>query len=131
MDDLIIPSPDEEEALTRLKKALATAADYGLEIIKKCQFLQRTVEFLGHQIANGHIYPSSDKTKAVLNYPEPKTIKQIQSFLGLTGYFRKFIPRYSTLAKPLSDLLKKDQNFIFGVKEKEAFNFQFTETCSN
>jgi len=63
---------------------------------------------LGHVIEDGKLYPSPEKTKAVLRVPEPKTIKQVQSFLGLSGYFRKFIPQYSKIAKPLSDILKKD-----------------------
>ncbi|KAK9703921.1 hypothetical protein QE152_g29031 [Popillia japonica] len=68
--------------------------DYGLEInMKKCRFLQKRVEFLGHVIENGRIEPSDAKTKAVLRFPELKTIKQVQSFLGLTGYFRHLTPK--------------------------------------
>lgn len=61
------------------------------------------------------------QTSAVLKYAEPQTIKQIQSFLGLVEYFRKFIPQYSKIAKPLSDLLKKEQIFRFGAEEANAF----------
>ncbi|KAK9736412.1 Reverse transcriptase (RNA-dependent DNA polymerase) [Popillia japonica] len=96
MDDLIIPAKDEDEAVKRLQTVLERSRDYGLEInMKKCRFLQKRVEFLGHVIENGRIEPSDAKTKAVLRFPELKTIKQVQSFLGLTGYFRKFIPQYS------------------------------------
>lgn len=77
---------------------------------------------MGHRIENGKIYPSTEKTKAVVRFPEPKSIKQVQSFLGLTGYFRKFIPFYSSIAKPLSDLLKKEKQFKFEEKEKQSFN---------
>lgn len=82
--------------------------------------MERRIEFLGHVIEDGKLYPSSEKTKAVLKFPEPKTTKQIQSFLGLTGYFRKFIPQYSRISKLLSDLLKKNQTFRF--KEEEAMH---------
>ncbi|GBM92190.1 Transposon Tf2-8 polyprotein [Araneus ventricosus] len=56
-----------------------------------------------------------------MNFPEAKCTKDIKSYLGLTGYFRKFIPHYSAIAEPLSDLLKKDSNFSFGLKERESF----------
>ncbi|GBN95131.1 Transposon Tf2-6 polyprotein [Araneus ventricosus] len=84
--------------------------------------LMKRIEFLGHVVEDGKIFPSTLKTKAVLNFPEPANLKQIHSFLGLTGYFRKFIPKYSTIARPLSDLLKKDRKFKFGEEERISFN---------
>ncbi|GBN22530.1 Transposon Tf2-6 polyprotein, partial [Araneus ventricosus] len=93
MDDLIIPAKDEDEGIEKLKKVFEVASKYGLEIkFKKCQFLRRKVEFLGHVVENGTVRPSVAKTIAVKKFPVPTTVKQIQSFLGLTGYFRKFIP---------------------------------------
>ncbi|GFU68573.1 retrovirus-related Pol polyprotein from transposon 17.6 [Trichonephila clavipes] len=88
---------------------------------KKCQFLRRKVEFLGHVVKNGTIRPSIAKTLAVKKFPAPTTVKQVQSFLGLTGYFRKFIPAYSQIAKPLSDLTRKDNPFMFEQPQMEAF----------
>ncbi|GFV45221.1 retrovirus-related Pol polyprotein from transposon 297 [Trichonephila clavipes] len=75
-----------------------------------------------HIIENNKLFPSPSKTKSVVNYPEPKTTKEVQRFLGLTGYFRKFIPAYSVIAKPLSDLLRKDTPFNFDVKQKASFD---------
>lgn len=122
MDDLIIPSRDEDQALERLQMVLDRSKEYGLEInFKKCQFLKRCVEFLGHRIEEGKLYPSEYKTKAVLKFPIPNSIKDVQSFLGLTNYFRKFIPTYSLIARPLSDLLKKDATFKFQDNEIQAF----------
>ncbi|GFX88589.1 retrovirus-related Pol polyprotein from transposon 297 [Trichonephila clavipes] len=77
---------------------------------------------LRHIIENNKLFPSPSKTKSVVNYPEPKTTKEVQRFLGLTGYFRKFIPAYSVIAKPLSDLLRKDKPFNFDVKQKASFD---------
>ncbi|KAG5318843.1 POL3 protein, partial [Pseudoatta argentina] len=106
----------------RDRKVLKTASDHSLQInFKKCQFLKRTIEFLGHIIEEGKIYPSQEKVKAVMDYPEPKELKDIQSFLGLTGYFRKFISSYSMIAKPLSDMLRKDQPYNFNDKARNAF----------
>ncbi|GFW14592.1 retrovirus-related Pol polyprotein from transposon 297 [Trichonephila clavipes] len=114
MDDVVIPAANESQALEYLKIVLQVACDYGLEInFKKCQFLHNKIEFLGHIIENGRLFPSPSKTKAVINYPDLKNIKDVRRFLGLTGYFRKFLPSYSTIAKPLSDLLRKDSLFQF------------------
>ncbi|GFT77971.1 retrovirus-related Pol polyprotein from transposon 17.6 [Trichonephila clavipes] len=77
---------------------------------------------LRHIIENNKLFPSPSETKSVVNYPEPKTTKEVQRFLGLSGYFRKFIPAYSVIAKPLSDLLRKDTSFNFDVKQKASFD---------
>ncbi|GFU73476.1 retrovirus-related Pol polyprotein from transposon 412 [Trichonephila clavipes] len=74
-----------------------------------------------HIVESGTIKPSPTKTLAVRKFPEPTTIKQVQSFLGLTGYFRKYIKDYSKIAKPLSDLTRKKNLFVFGIQQKEAF----------
>ncbi|GFW55072.1 retrovirus-related Pol polyprotein from transposon 17.6 [Trichonephila clavipes] len=122
MDDLIIPAKDEKEGLEKLREVLEVASKYGLEMkFKECQFLRRKVEFLGHVVENGTIRPSIEKTIAIKKFPVPTTVKQVQSFLGLTGYFRKFIPAYSQIAKPLNDLTRKDNPFRFEQTQMEAF----------
>lgn len=122
MDDVVIPAKDFEEALERRQLVLDTARDYGLDInFKKCQFLKKRIEFLGYVIKEGKIQPSSTKIAAVQSFLEPKTIAALQSFLGLTGYFRKFIKDYSAIAKPLSDMFRKGHEFKFGSEEKAAF----------
>ncbi|GBM60122.1 Transposon Ty3-I Gag-Pol polyprotein [Araneus ventricosus] len=121
-DDVIIPSKDLKEGLGKLKVVFKVAKKYGLEIkFKKCQFLMRKVEFLRHIVENGTIKPSTAKTLAVRKFPEPTTVKKVQSFLGLTGYFRKYIKDYSKIAKPLSDLTRRENQFVFGIEQKEAF----------
>ncbi|KAG5325021.1 POL3 protein, partial [Pseudoatta argentina] len=72
-------------------------------------------------VENGSVRPSEHKTRVVINFPTPTNAKQVQSFLGLTGYFRKFIPAYSEIARPLSDLLKNDAMFRFDDEQKNAF----------
>lgn len=122
LDDLIIIAPNVEEGINRLQRVLQVASNYGLDINKnKCQLLQSRIEYLGHIIENGKIHPSPNKIQAVLNFPEPHVLKDVQSFLGLSGYFRKFIEFYAIKAKPLSDMLRKENVFQFGCKEKESF----------
>jgi hypothetical protein len=67
------------------------------------------------------VSPSERKTEAVRKFPEPKTVKQVQSFLGLSGYFRKFIPQYSIIARPLTNLLRAGTEFEFIERERESF----------
>lgn len=122
MDDIVIPSQTEQEALEKLKQVLKVAEEFGLNIKwKKCTLLQRRIEFLGYEIEGGKIRPSPLKTNAVKNYKQPNTLKELQRFLGLTGYFRKFIYNYASIAKPLSDLFRKGNKFEFGFEQKTAF----------
>ncbi|KAK7870273.1 hypothetical protein R5R35_001001 [Gryllus longicercus] len=122
MDDIIIPAEDDEEDLERLRQVLELFQDYGLDInFEKCQFMKRVVQFLGYTIQYGQIQPSLEKTIAVQNFPEPKTKTGLHSFIGLTSYFRKFIPEYALIAKPLSDMLKEDQEFRFEEDQRKAF----------
>ncbi|GFU32825.1 retrovirus-related Pol polyprotein from transposon 17.6 [Trichonephila clavipes] len=120
LDDLVIPAKSEQEVLKKLKIIFEVAKKYGLEIkFKKCQFLKKKIEFLGHIVESGTIKPSPTKILAARKFPEPTTIKQVQSFLGLTGYFSKYIKDFSKIAKPLSDLTRKE-NLCFRDSTKRS-----------
>lgn len=122
MDDLIIPSSDVESGIERLERVLEIASRAGLDMNwKKCCFLRTRVEFLGHIVEGGCVRPSDRKTEAVQRFPELANAKQVQSFLGLSGYFRKFVPGYSAIARPLSNLLRTGVKFCFDAAEKNAF----------
>jgi len=123
LDDLIIPSTDEITGIKNLEAVLKIASEAGLNINwGKCRFLRTKIEFLGHVIENGRVYPSTCKIEAIRRFPEPSNVKQVQSFLGLSGYFRKFVSKYSPIARPLTNLLKSNAKFHFGEEEKRAFN---------
>lgn len=122
LDDVVIPARDAQMAMEKLEQTLKIAAQNGLNInFNKCKFLRKTLQFLGFIIENGTMKPSEEKTKAIAKFPMPKTIKDVQSFLGLTGFFRKFIAEYDTIARPMTQLLKKDAKFIFGNEQQIAF----------
>ncbi|UYV74585.1 hypothetical protein LAZ67_12000202 [Cordylochernes scorpioides] len=106
LDDIVIPANDAEEALRRLKHVLKRAEEYGLQINwEKCQILKSEITYLGHEIKDGVIRPSDDKVAAVTRFPELKTIKQLQSFLGLTGIKFKILTDCSAFTMALK---KKD-----------------------
>ncbi|XP_076382074.1 uncharacterized protein LOC143260475 [Megalopta genalis] len=106
MDDLIVPGVDNEDAFQKLVQTLKVAEEN---------------EYLGYEIEDGFVYPSPAKIKAVQYFPTPSSRKQIQSFLGLTGYFRKFIRDYGKIARPLSDLLKDNVKFSFSIEQLRSF----------
>lgn len=112
MDDLIIPAKDMDEGIQKLDRVLTRAAEYNLKIKwSKYRILVRRVDFLGYILENGTIAPSKVKTQAVANFPIPHDKKSLQRFLGLTSYFRRFIEGYAVVAKPLTDILRKDSKF--------------------
>lgn len=122
MDDIVIPSLTVEEGIEKLVKVLKVCETNGLKIKwEKCQFLKRKISFLGYEIENSSILPSVSKTKAVENFPLPVNQKCVQRFLGLTSYFRRFVPDYAMIAKPISDLLRKGVEFQMGDEQILAF----------
>lgn len=107
----------------KLKAVLEEASKYNLRIKwKKCHFLQGKINFLGHTVEDGKIWPGQEKTQAVRKFASPKNIKGVQSFLVLTGFFRKFIKGCAQIARPLTDLLKKDAVFKIDAAELKAMN---------
>nr|XP_046491899.1 uncharacterized protein LOC124223711 [Neodiprion pinetum] len=122
MDDIVILAKNLQEAWERLVMVIKLAEEYGLVINwEKCRFMLKEIEYLGYVISKDTIKPSTHKTQAVANFPKPTSVKKVQSFLGLTGYFRKFIRGYAKIAEPLTDLLRKDVKFRFGDHETEAY----------
>jgi transposase InsO family protein len=100
LDDIIIYGPTFNELLLRFKAVLQTLCDAGAAIgIKKCVFLSREITYLGHVISQGTVRPSPSATKAVLDYPRPSTIKELQRFLGLATYIRGHLPHFAELER--------------------------------
>lgn len=123
VDDILIPSDSVNENLDILREVLFVLKRYGLELnLAKCLFLKRELEFLGYIISANGITMNDQHTQAILNYPQPKNIKQVQGFLGLAGYFRKFIKDYTIKAKPLQALVQK--NIVFNFDEECVKSFE-------
>ena len=87
----------------------------------KCEFFQSEVHFLGHVISADGVAVQQHKVDAVAEWPTPQSVSDVRRYLGLTGYYRRFVAGYSGITAPLSDLLRKDAPFVWGQKEQEAF----------
>ena len=120
LDDIIIFSKSEEEHLEHLRIIFQRLKAAGLKLkSSKCDFMKRQIHYLGHLISEEGIQPLPEKLESITNMPAPKNVREIKQFLGLAGYYRKFVPRFSDLSRPLTKLTRKDELFIW-TKECEA-----------
>lgn len=108
IDDVVIFSNTWEEHLHHLDRVFQCLQKAGLTLKQsKCQFGLSDVYYLGYLIGGGGIQPDPQKVEAVLAYKQPETKSEVSAFLGLTGYYRKFVPSYASKAAPLTELLRK------------------------
>ena len=130
-DDVLIFSDSLDEHFNHLSNVLTRLRDAGLVAnARKCQFGQRQVEFLGHCISEGQIWALPSKIECVQNFPEPKTKKQLQSFIGLAGFYRRFVPNFAEIMVPLYDLLRNGATWKWGPEEQAAFQEIKCRLCS-
>lgn len=112
VDDILIYNPTLETHLEHLQQVFKILEEHHLLLkLSKCSFALQTREYLGHIISQQGMSTDPKKIEAVANWPTPTDVKQLHGFLGLSGYYRKFIKNYGLLSKPLSDLLNKDSLF--------------------
>jgi hypothetical protein len=112
IDDILVYSKSEDDHSKHLHTVLQRLRDHHLYAkFSKCDFWLREIKFLGHTISQDGIIVDPEKVQEVMDWKPPTTIWQIQSFLGLTGHYRRFIPDFSRIAKPMTELLKKGVKF--------------------
>lgn len=122
LDDVTVHSTHFDEHLGHLQEVFAALRKANLKLNwEKCSFARKTIRLLGHYISGTGIAVDMSKTAAVQKMVPPKTLKELQRFLGLTGYYRKFILNYAALAAPLYRLLKKESTWSWGDAEQESF----------
>jgi len=88
----------------------------------KCEFLRKEVTYLGHKITASGLCPDPEKIAVVKKFPTPTNTRVVQQYLGLCSYYRKFIPKFNKISKPLTNLLRKNVPFKWDQKTEEAFS---------
>jgi transposase InsO family protein len=122
LDDFIIYTETFEEHIELLREVFKRLRQHNIKLkLSKCFFAKSEVEYLGHIISHNTVKPSPRKIEAVKEFPIPKTVREVRRFLGLTGYYRRFIENFSIRAKPLSDLTKKAIPFHWSPDQQIAF----------
>lgn len=123
LDDIVLYASSIQEHEIKFNKLAVRLRKAKLQLQPdKCEFLRTEVIYLGHVIGGEGIKPDPEKVNTVKNFPTPKNAKNITQFLGLAGYYRRFIPNFSKIAKPLTNLLKKDEAFVWGTAQSQAFD---------
>ena len=133
LDDVIVFGKTLTEHNDRLKTVLTRFRDNNLRVkLAKCVFASPQVTYLGHCISQQGVSPDPTKLTAVAEIPLPSNIKEVRTFLGLTGYYRRFIPNYATVAQPLTKLTSKEycNNFVWTDECTAAFDKLKQLLCS-
>lgn len=135
IDDILIYSADFDEHLIRLENVFQKLHQYGLKLKpSKCELFMSHVKYLGHVVSEAGIHTDPDKISALTTWPVPSSVKTLRSFLGFTGYYRRFVKNYARIVKPLNDLLighptnraakkskRKSTPWVWGEKQQQAF----------
>lgn len=122
LDDIVVYGRTLAEHNERLGRVFSRLRTYELKLqSEKCKILRAEVVYLGHLITANGIRPDPGKTDCVKNFPVPKTIRHIKSFLGLVGYYRRFVEGFAEIAKPLTKQLRKGMRFGWNSESQVAF----------
>jgi len=121
-DDILVFSSSFEDHLVHLRQVLELLARDKWQVkLSKCKFAQQSIAYLGHVISAAGVATDPKKVQSFRNWPVPTDLKQLRSFLGLAGYYRKFVRHFTVLARPLTDLLKKGSLFVWTPTHTTAF----------
>ena len=124
LDDILIFSPDNKTHLKHLEIVFQRLREADLKLkASKCNFFKKHIQYLGHLVSGEGIEPLPEKLEAVRKMPPPTTPKEVRQFLGLVGYYRKFVPKFADIARPLTNLTKLDVPYEWTTRCQEAFEF--------
>ena len=123
MDDILIFSVDEDKHLKHLHIIFERLQNAKLKIkLTKCSFFKKHLHYLGHIITANGILPTKEKTAAIMELAPPTNVHEVQVVMGMFNYYKKFIPNFSEIAKPIIELIKKEVPFMWTSKHQLAFD---------
>jgi len=122
IDDILVYSESAEEHGQHLRIVLGKLRKHQLYAkFSKCEFWLQRVSFLGHVLTAEGVEVDPEKVKAVSEWKQPTSASEIRSFLGLAGYYRRFIEGFSKIARPMTELLRKDMKFVWSEACERSF----------
>jgi hypothetical protein len=122
LDDILAFEQDFAGARANLRAVFEWLRRANLKLKpSKCNLFAASVEYLGHEVDKDGIRPSRAKVQALHNWATPKSLSEVRTYLGFTGYYRRFVPNYSDLPKPLTELTMKGVSFKWGKDQQAAF----------
>ena len=131
LDDIIIFSNTEEEHLAHIEEIFRRLEAADLKMKRsKCNFFKKHIHYLGHLISADGIRPLKDKLDTIRDMPAPRSSKEVKQFLGIAGYYRKFVPHFADLSRPLASLTCKDRVFEWTHECEKAFNLLKQSLCA-
>ncbi|KAG0929312.1 hypothetical protein G6F29_012095 [Rhizopus arrhizus] len=123
LDDIITFSPTFDQHLKDLREVLSRLRAASLKIkLSKCHFGSNRISFLGYVLSPDGLHTDPEKVRAVASFPVPTSVDGLRSFLGLAGYYRCFISRFSQIAAPLTELLQQDAQWVWSERQQQAFD---------
>ena len=123
IDDILIYSENEADHTEHLRIVLSRLREHKLYAkFSKCEFWLSKVPFLGHILSRDGISVDPSKVQEVMDWKAPTSVHEVRSFLGLAGYYRRFIPDFSKIAKPMTRLLQKDEKYKWTPECEAAFH---------
>jgi hypothetical protein len=121
-DDILVYNKSLADHLSHLEQVFCLLHQVTWVIkLSKCKFAQRFITYLGHLISADGVATDLSKVEAILHWPQPRNIKDLRSFLGLAGYYRKFVKHFAIIAKPLTASLKKGAIFVWTQDQELSF----------
>nr|XP_034569779.1 uncharacterized protein LOC117834275 [Setaria viridis] len=131
-DDILIYSSSFEDHIfyVRLVFELLTKENWKIKL-SKCTFAQRQISYLGHIISEKGVGTDPSKIAAISQWPVPSSVKELRSFLGLAGYYRKFVRNFGVISKPLTELLKKNSVFVWTSVHEKSFAALKSALCQS
>ena len=122
LDDIIIISDTFEKHLEILKEVLNRLQNAGLKVGReKCHFCRPSLKFLGYVVDRNGLHVDPEKVESMVNIPTPRNIKEVRSFVGTVSWYRRFVPNFAHLVRPLTDLFKKSKKFNWTPECEESF----------
>jgi RNase H-like domain found in reverse transcriptase/Reverse transcriptase (RNA-dependent DNA polymerase)/Integrase zinc binding domain/Chromo (CHRromatin Organisation MOdifier) domain/Retroviral aspartyl protease len=123
LDDILIYSKTKQDHMKHVERVLQLLRENKLYAKQsKCEFFREKISFLGHVISGDGISMESSKVKAITEWPTPNNVQDVRSFLGLAGYYRKFVSGFSRISSAMSELLQKDKPFIWTEAAQSSFD---------